>query len=73
MSAGQPSRRRMEQCRPACFLGKPFAIDTLLAIVDRVGAAEDGEPGAADALTGRVSRDAAEREGATIEAPLSGE
>jgi DNA-binding response OmpR family regulator len=50
MSAGQPSRRRLEQWRPSCFLGKPFAIDTLLAVIDRAGA--EGEPGAADATTG---------------------
>jgi DNA-binding NtrC family response regulator len=52
MSAGQPSRRRMQQCQPTCFLGKPFAIETLLEIVDRAGATEEGEPGTADALAG---------------------
>jgi two-component system nitrogen regulation response regulator GlnG len=52
MSAGQPSRRRMQQYQSACFLGKPFAIDTLLEVVERMGASEHEGLGAADALAG---------------------
>jgi two-component system nitrogen regulation response regulator GlnG len=35
MSAGQPARRRMEQFHPFCFLSKPFAIDTLLGLIEQ--------------------------------------
>jgi DNA-binding response OmpR family regulator len=35
MSAGQPARRRLEEFRSACFLGKPFAIDALLDLIAR--------------------------------------
>jgi DNA-binding response OmpR family regulator len=34
MSAGQPARRRLDEFQPMCFLSKPFAIDTLLALVE---------------------------------------
>jgi DNA-binding response OmpR family regulator len=40
MSAGQPARRRIEQFRPFCVLTKPFAIDTLLGVIERAGEAE---------------------------------
>jgi DNA-binding NtrC family response regulator len=50
MSAGQPSRRRMQQVQPDCFLSKPFAIDTLLEVIDRAGAPEAAGPGDTDAL-----------------------
>lgn len=41
MSAGQPARRRLEEFRSAWFLGKPFAIDALLDLIDRGDAAID--------------------------------
>jgi DNA-binding NtrC family response regulator len=38
MSAGQAARRRMEQFHPFCFLSKPFAIDTLLGLIEQAEA-----------------------------------
>ena len=40
----------MEQLRPDCFLSKPFAIDTLLEVIDRAGAPAGAGPEDADAL-----------------------
>lgn len=49
MSAGQPARRRLAEFQPYCFLGKPFALDALLTIIDQAGAAA---PAPTAALTG---------------------
>jgi DNA-binding NtrC family response regulator len=43
MSAGQPPRRRLEEFRPSCFLNKPFALDTLLDLIEQTGGAVDRE------------------------------
>jgi DNA-binding response OmpR family regulator len=38
MSAGQPARRRLAEFPAASFLNKPFAMDTLLDLIERGGA-----------------------------------
>jgi DNA-binding NtrC family response regulator len=40
MSAGQPARRRLAQYQPYCFLSKPFAIDTLLELIEHADSIE---------------------------------